>query len=350
MKFRIPEGMAIIAFCGLEVVATAVGSSALSAQTPEFRTPALLGEQLPVTHVAGGGAFGWSQAITLLLVDTHERLDATTLDVFGGGWQLGHRWLRPYVDDAPGLPGEPVDVAARGPAYTTTSAVEGDIVAPAEPGVWQLESANGTRVTVATRTPASLARGGRLNGYHIGTYPTAGADRADAYVPPEFFIEVTPETQHLPVSKHLTLGQFLTKDQFDVWPKYVALDLRLIDKLELVVQELRAMGVRADRVHVMSGFRTPQYNGPGGDGRASLSRHMWGDAADVWIDNDANGFMDDLNGDGRVDLWDAVLILRAVDRVERKYPELVGGAGLYPETPTHGPYIHIDARGHHSRW
>jgi len=44
------------------------------------------------------------------------------------------------------------------------------------------------------------------------------------------------------------------------------------------------------------------------------------------------------------------VIMRAVDRVERKFPELVGGAGTYPNAPTHGPYIHIDARGDFSRW
>ena len=60
----------------------------------------------------------------------------------------------------------------------------------------------------------------------------AGSDRTDAYAPPEAFIEVTPENRDLPVSRHLTLAQFITKDQFSVWPKYVALDPRLLDKLE----------------------------------------------------------------------------------------------------------------------
>ena len=55
-----------------------------------------------------------------------------------------------------------------------------------------------------------------------------------------------------------------------MWPKYLALDLRLIDKLELVIQELNAMGIRAEHVAVMSGFRTPAYNiqGVGEGGRA----------------------------------------------------------------------------------
>ena len=56
-------------------------------------------------------------------------------------------------------------------------------------------------------------------------------------------------------------------------------------------------------MQVMSGFRTPRYNHSGGNtaGRANLSRHMYGDAADVFVDNDRNGSMDDINGDGRVD-------------------------------------------------
>src|SRR5690606_14021695 len=196
-------------------------------------------------------------------------------------------------------------------------------------------------LTPIAPVPASRTRDGVLNGYHIGRYPAEGSGRTDRYAPPTGFIEVTPENQDLQISEHFRLRHFLTKDQFDVWPKYLALDLRLIDKLELVLQELNAMGVRADRMHVMSGFRTPQYNGPGEGGRARLSRHTYGDAADVWVDSDGDGYMDDLNGDGRRDLHDAAVILKAVERVEAKYPELVGGAGLYAANSAHGPFIHI---------
>jgi len=251
---------------------------------------------------------------------------------------------------APTVLGEPTASASTVAGGTSAPLLTEAITAPTEPGVWLLESATGATATVITQVPASRRRNGILNGYRIGNYPTENSGRADAYAPPIAFIEVTPENRDLRISDHLTLGQFLTKDQFEVWPKYVALDLRLIDKLELVIDELAAMGIRAENIHVMSGFRTPLYNGPGGDGRAALSRHMWGDAADVWIDNDGDGDMDDLNGDGRVDLNDAAVIMRAVDRVERRYPELIGGAGIYPTAPHHPPYIHIDARGHHSRW
>lgn len=305
--------------------------------------PAPAGQAEDLAPPAASG-LGWSGALRVVLTAPDTRLDLDALSAFGNGWLDGHQWT-PLHDPDPDGPAVLGDPTARGLGYA-----RGDVVTPGRPGSWLLESTDGSALTVLTRVPAEAQQGPMLNGYHIGIYPTAGSVREDEYAPPTAFIEVTPSTTTLPVSEHLVLGQFLTKDQFDVWPKYLALDLRLIDKIELVVQELNAMGVRAERIHVMSGFRTPQYNGPGGDGRASLSRHMWGDAADLWVDNDANGYMDDLNGDGQIDLDDAAVMMRAVERVERRYPELVGGAATYPTTPTHGPYIHIDARGTRARW
>jgi hypothetical protein len=232
------------------------------------------------------------------------------------------------------------------------------LFAPSTAGVWQLRL-RGTdwaqslaNLSVITRVPFGEKRGGYLNGYRIGTYPTEISPAGASYAPPPGFIEVTPANQELAVSEHFRLMNFLTKDQFSVWPKYLALDLRLIDKLELVIQELNAMGIRAEHVAVMSGFRTPAYNiqGVGEGGRALLSRHTYGDASDVWVDNDRDGYMDDLNGDGRRDTEDARVILRAVDRVERRFPELTGGAGIYRDNGAHGPFIHIDVRGNPARW
>jgi uncharacterized protein YcbK (DUF882 family) len=154
------------------------------------------------------------------------------------------------------------------------------------------------------------------------------------------------------VSEHLHIRDFLTHDQQHVWPKYVVIDPRNVDKIELVLADLERRGVPARGVHVMSGFRTPQYNRGGGDpsGRAGLSRHMYGDAADLWIDNDGDGRMDDLDGDGRHGVGDARAVCAAVDRVEQAYPELVGGCGYYPGNGAHGPFTHIDARGYRARW
>jgi len=102
----------------------------------------------------------------------------------------------------------------------------------------------------------------------------------------------------------------------------------------------------------MSGFRTPRYNREGGQtsGRASLSRHMYGDATDVFVDNDRDGWTDDVNRDGRIDIRDAEVVARAAERVEARHPALVGGVGIYAATGVHGPFTHVDARGRRARW
>jgi uncharacterized protein YcbK (DUF882 family) len=254
------------------------------------------------------------------------------------------------ADEASTIGNEPAPAAG---------AVPGDdrIPAPTQPGVYRLVlSGSGycdavlpSRVIVAL--PFSAERDGAIGGYHIGRYPTDGGSRGERYVPPHGFIRVTRDMLDLPLSPHFRLGEFLTHDQADVWPKYVALSMRLIDKLELVVAELQREGVPVRHMVVMSGYRTPAYNRRGLDqGRAVLSRHQWGDAADVWVDNDRDWYMDDLNGDGRHDMGDDRVILRAVNAVERRYPELVGGVGLYPANGVHGPFVHIDARGYRARW
>jgi uncharacterized protein YcbK (DUF882 family) len=287
--------------------------------------------------------FGLSGAVNAIVAAQAELAAASgAIAPHVTSWAGGHRWTPLFAESDRKLLGEPSYAAA---AYSKDS-----LRTPGVAGIWRLESEAGEAIQVITQVPASAQQGEHLNGYRIGLYPTAESEREDAYVPPTAFIEVTGSNRDFAISQHIALGQFVTKDQFDVWPKYVALDFKLVDKLELVIQELNAMGIRAESIDVMSGFRTPQYNGPGGDGRASLSRHMWGDAADVWIDNDGNNEMDDLNGDGRIDLDDAAVIMEALERVEAKYPSLVGGAGTYPTTDTHGPFIHIDARGHRSRW
>ncbi len=194
---------------------------------------------------------------------------------------------------------------------------------------------------------------GWVNGYHVGYWPEEkGHLRSDAYGNPEGFIEVTPQNQDLRLSQHFRLRDFLTHDQEDVWPKYIVLREPLIDKLELVIQDLEDRGIPAAQMRVLSGFRTPQYNLALGDasGRARESRHQFGDAADVYIDANGDGRMDDLNGDGRVNFSDTRVILAAVERIERRYPDLVGGVGLYHSSGPHGPFAHIDVRGSRARW
>jgi len=235
-----------------------------------------------------------------------------------------------------------------------------EFVAPSQPGVYDLavKLDQATRpiddLSVITLVPFSEKQSGHIGLYYLGSWPfeKGGKPKTPAYANPSGFIQVTPENADTPVSEHFRLRDFLTKDQPNVWPKYLLLNPKLLDKLELTIDELERTGHPVRNMHVMSGFRTPEYNYAGGntEGRANLSRHMYGDASDVFVDNDRNGAMDDLNHDGRVDIRDSMAIQQAVERVEHDHPELVGGVGVYPACCGHGPFTHIDVRGYRARW
>lgn len=203
--------------------------------------------------------------------------------------------------------------------------------------------------------PFAAKRNGVLRGYRIGWWPSEprGRRKAKSATPlPDGFIEVHASDTAAAVSEQFRLGDFLTHDQRAVWPKYLVLKPDLLDKLELMSAELRRRGLPS-KLRVMSGFRTPQYNARGvgrRGGRAKDSRHMYGDASDVFVDADDDGMMDDLDGDGRRTTADAGVLLDVGETVEAAHPELVGGLSAYKATSAHGPFVHVDVRGMRARW
>jgi hypothetical protein len=265
------------------------------------------------------------------------------------------------VQYVPTLPGEAVVEDAPGGAKAVIAGTpRPDFTAPEKSGIYKfaVEMNRATKaiddVSIVTLVPSSEKRAGRIGNYRLGSWPfeSGGKPKTDRYAPPEGFIEVTRENQDFHVSEHFRLRDFLTKDQQNVWPKYLLLDPKLIDKLELTIQELQRQGVKVTHVHVMSGFRTPQYNHGGGNtaGRANLSRHMYGDASDVYVDNNSDGAPDDITGDGQVTVRDAERFAQAAEAVERKHGSMVGGIGVYVACCGHGPFTHIDVRGYRARW
>lgn len=216
-----------------------------------------------------------------------------------------------------------------------------------------LPANGGKPFAIVTLESLSAIRGAHVDAYRVGTWPTRGhASRDSRYAPPSGFIPVTPENESTLVSKRFFLRDFLTHDQQDVWPKVLVLRVALLDKLELIGDELERRGLPGS-LHVMSGFRTPQYNARGvgsKGGRASQSRHMYGDAADVIVDGNRDGRMDDLDGDGKITIHDARVLYAVAEGVEARYPDLVGGLSAYPANAVHGPFVHVDARGIRARW
>ncbi|MDQ2664939.1 MAG: D-Ala-D-Ala carboxypeptidase family metallohydrolase [Gemmatimonadota bacterium] len=222
----------------------------------------------------------------------------------------------------------------------------GALIAPMTPGFYHMAVLHGDErqilpePTLAVMVPFDEKVAGTLNGYRIGTYIAEKFGKHD-HERPAGFLEVRPENLNLQVTKHLRLADFVTHDdQADVWPKYVVLNPRLLDKLELVFADLGGTARPNLNVDIHSGFRSPSHNA-NVRRAASDSRHQYGDAADVAIDVD---------GDGKITILDELLVMLAVDRVEEKHPDLAGGLGMYVSRRYPSPYLHIDARGKRARW
>ncbi len=263
-------------------------------------------------------------------------------------------------------PGKPIADSAGGATLRVESPDSSGASVVPRSGIFRLVAAIGSALkpvgdfSLIGVVPRDAKRAGKIGLYYVGNWPGENGGRvsapsrapADRYQPPSGYIEVTQANADTRVSEHFKLRDFLTHDQPNVWPKYLVLQIRNVDKLELVLTDLAQHGIDVSGVTVMSGFRSPQYNAGGGvtTGRAGLSRHMYGDAADIFIDSNHDGVMDDLNHDGKINIADSRVILAAVDRVEAAHPELVGGAGVYPAESGHGPFIHIDSRGYRARW
>ncbi len=259
--------------------------------------------------------------------------------------------LRPYL----GLSGRLRAIAFRTDSATSPLAALVPALAGATPGAHAtgLSAPDGEPITALSLIPLTEKLGATWRGYRVGYWPGERRTRRPArYDLPAGFLEVTPDNQEVRLSTHFVVRDFLTHDQPATWPKVLVIRLPLLDKLELIAGELEALG-RPAALHVMSGFRTPQYNaqgvGPLG-GRAGDSRHMYGDAADIFVDADGNGEMDDLNGDGRVTIADARWLAGIAERVESTHPSMTGGIGVYRANGVHGPFVHVDVRGNRARW
>lgn len=223
---------------------------------------------------------------------------------------------------------------------------------PSDPGIYCLNLIDRENDEVMSLNAVVLVpfEGGEaMNGYRIGRYKEVPLRFDPAYETPRGLVELTPRNREAWLSPHFQLKQFECK-QAAGYPRYLVVQTRLVLQLETLLERVRETGIDATTFFVMSAYRTPHYNAViGNDTR--YSRHVYGDAADVFIDRDRNGIMDDLDRDGRSDIDDALVLSRLFDAIqERPTAEFLGGLGAYGSTPSHGPFVHVDARGRKARW
>jgi uncharacterized protein YcbK (DUF882 family) len=277
-------------------------------------------------------AFGTSGGVLLRFAMPGEQIQYP-LDVHGDPSGLQYEWIRL---------GETV------PTEVQRLLIGANVRVPIKAGFYRLALVRGEQrrtvegLTLAVLVPFKEKEGTMLNGYRIGTYlaEKIGGNQE----PPRGFLEITERDVDLPISKHLRVGDFLSHDNQETWPRYAAVSPRLLDKLELVITEITRWHGSATPISlaldVHSGFRAPAHNSR--IARAARdSQHQYGDAADVAMD---------ANGDGKYTAMDSRMVGLAVEIVELKHPELVGGLGVYTSGHARTTYVHIDARGTRARW
>jgi hypothetical protein len=286
--------------------------------------------------LATRNAFGRSGEVKVLFSLPNEPV-VYPMELRGDPAGMSYAWI-PFADTGlvKALPRE------------STHPLETRFTAPEKPGFYRLAVVRDSeRVVVdgpalSVMVPFSAKVGSALNGYRIGTYVAEKLGRKTDEEAPPGFVEIDEDNLDLPLTKHLRLSDFMTHDNQEGWPRYAALDARLLDKIELVVSEIEKLSGKGDdaqlALDVHSGFRTPLHNRRV-KRAARDSRHQYGDAADIAIDS---------NGDGKLTFGDTRLVARAVEIVEQEHPDLIGGMGLYNRGSA--SYVHIDARGKRARW
>lgn len=243
-------------------------------------------------------------------------------------------------------------ITARG-VQAQTHATGLRIKAPDKAGLYpvMVNVANGDQlqINLFVTVPASEVVDESLNGYRMGPPPPGHPRHPELYRAPTGFIEVSEDLLDTRLSPHFTLRQFLCK-QKSGYPKYIALQESLLVLLEGLLGEVRARGYDAATFGVISGYRTPWYNRQ--IGNVANSRHVYGDAMDLFIDVNGDGRMDDLDRDGDRDMDDVILLADIANEFMRRpgNESLMGGVGRYRQTSRHGGFVHVDTRGHSARW
>jgi hypothetical protein len=215
--------------------------------------------------------------------------------------------------------------------------------APAEPGTHALvvrDGVSGTRACLRVFVLRPYAGETNVDGYEIGAYPPGAS--------PPGLVRVDEGMLDLPLSPHFRLRPFLPKQEGG-FPKYLVLSTRLLLALEAITAALPSPA--HGQLAVMSGYRTPYYHAAIGN-TTTTSRHLFGEAADVYVDRDGDGRMDDLDADGQVADADARLLYGWIDALSAQpsFAPFTGGLSLYPTAPHRGPFVHVDVRGQPVRW
>ncbi|MCC2615697.1 D-Ala-D-Ala carboxypeptidase family metallohydrolase [Aestuariibacter halophilus] len=248
------------------------------------------------------------------------------------------------------VPGQTVEVALPSGWQTDHDAPNVAIIVDASHQTYQWQSQQGGEdftLQVFSLIPAERVRNGRLGNYMIGTYPVPPKQNTAAHQPPAGFLQVSPRLVDMQITDHFSLRPFISKQPGE-FPKYLYLNDKLLAFLEDFRAAIEQQGFDIQGFGFISGYRTPHYNQQLDN--INHSQHMYGNAADIYVDVDQDGRLDDLNRDGQHNASDAKFLFGLAERFMRSSPDYKGGLGLYVPTRKHTGFIHVDVRGYPARW
>jgi hypothetical protein len=161
----------------------------------------------------------------------------------------------------------------------------------------------------------------------------------------------------LPISRHYTVGMFLSKMRpvrtYTGRAHLLVLDYGLVDLLERITARWNSLGYPG-RARIESPFRTPDYNNAAEAGRATFSLHMYGSAVDVISSVEDDRLHDDTDRDGDRDLDDLLPLARSLEAGMRAGTLPKGGIGVYRYIHYDGRaeefQVHVDLRGRIAKW
>jgi uncharacterized protein YcbK (DUF882 family) len=223
------------------------------------------------------------------------------------------------------------------------------VKAPDIPGFYQVatqhEKLGHGVLQLIVKTPIDTARVKQHNGYQLNQYPKPYKGYVK-YSQPKGLIEINKTLENRYLSDLVQVKDVMCKQRSD-YPKYLLVDTEGLRMLDDLYEYLTAKGIKLSRFSFISGYRTPYYNRMIGNGKHS--RHLYGDAFDLYIDENGDYRMDDLNQDGRQDKRD-VDYLYQLFLAFFKDNKRQGGVGKYLPNSRHGGFVHIDNRGFNARW
>jgi len=221
------------------------------------------------------------------------------------------------------------------------------VYAPENAGFYSLVLSNNKtskRLLVIVKKPFN-ANNKQLNSYQIGLYP-APYKGYTQYSAPNGFIEIFEKDLTRQLTPHVQVKNVICK-QVSGFPKYLYVNNDGLMMLEDLLSFVQNEGIKVSKFAFISGYRTPHYNRSIGNGKHS--RHQYGDAFDLYVDEDGDGRMDDLNGDGKLTIADVDVLYKVFEKFQ-KHSRYNGGIGRYKPASHHGGFVHIDNRGFTARW